>query len=93
MCWFVLVSNIWGCLATLYYPITASENIANNPYICLGLFYNLSDRWTLVYSKSIILGIWGPVFVPLILLLSLARRNITGRVWCLLSKTNVLFKF
>ena len=32
MCWFDLVRNMWGFLATPHSPITANENLWNKPY-------------------------------------------------------------
>ena len=46
---------MWGYLANSHAQITASENIANSPYIFLVLFANLAYRWIPVDAKPMIL--------------------------------------
>ena len=49
---------MWGFLATSHYPITDNENLANKPFVCLGLLANLTDLLRPVDDISIILGIF-----------------------------------
>ena len=58
MCWFYLVRNIWGFLATSYAPITANDHLENKPYFCLGLLANLADLLISVDSILFVLGIF-----------------------------------
>ena len=43
MCWFALVRDRWGFLATSYDKITANENLENKPYFFQDLLANLED--------------------------------------------------
>ena len=56
ICWFALVRNMWYFKATKYAPITDNENLANNPYFCLGLLSNQGDLLVPDDYRSIILG-------------------------------------
>ena len=52
---------MWGCLFFSHAPITASGNLENISYMCLGLFTNLGYRWRPVDAMSMMLGILGIV--------------------------------
>ena len=52
---------MWGCFVPSHDPITASKNIENIPYICLGSFSNLEGWQIPVDERSIILGILYPI--------------------------------
>ena len=56
ICWFALVTNMWGFLATSHAPITANGNLSNKPYLWLVLLVNLTDLLRPVDSISIVLG-------------------------------------
>ena len=58
MCWFSLVRNMWGLLATSHAPISDNDNSANKPYFCLVLLSNLANLLRTVDSRSIILDIF-----------------------------------
>ena len=64
MCWFALVRNMWGFLATSHAPITANENLLNEPYFCLVLLANLVDILRPVDVRLIILCLFIP-YTPL----------------------------
>ena len=60
MCWFSLVRNICGFLATSHAPITANKNLSNHSYFFLDLLANLADLLRQVDARSISLGIFDP---------------------------------
>ena len=62
MCWFCIVRNMWGSLATSHAPITANDNLENKKYFCQGLLSNFADLLRPVDSISIILGIFDPFY-------------------------------
>ena len=57
MCWFDLVINMWGLLATSHATTNDNENLANKQHFCLGLFTNLTDLLISVDSRLIVLCI------------------------------------
>ena len=63
VCWFDLVRNMWGFLATYHASSTDIENLANKPSFCLVLLAKLVDLLIKVYTIPIILGILIP-FTP-----------------------------
>ena len=81
MCWFGLFRNMWGFLSISHATITANENLSNKSYFSLVLIANLSDLLIPVYAKSIILGIFDPVYPFTIW-------HLTGSVGRLLGETD-----
>ena len=76
MCWFAVVVNIWGFLATSHFPTTANYSLANKPYFCLGLLANLADLLSPVGSIPSIFRVLSIIS----LIIYLARWNPTGYV-------------
>ena len=58
ICWFDILIDMWGLLATSYAPITANDNLENKPHLFWGLLANLSALLIPVDSRSIILGVF-----------------------------------
>ena len=56
MCWFDLLKNMWGFLATSHASLTANDNLENEPYFCLDLLANLEDLLRPIDPISTILG-------------------------------------
>ena len=59
MCWFDIVRNIWGFLATSNASITANDNLSNKQFS--GLLVNLADIIRTVGAISIIFSVLIPL--------------------------------
>ena len=61
ICWFDIVRNMWGFLATSHARTTAKDNLSNKPQFVLGLLSNLEYLLRAVDTRSIILGFFNLV--------------------------------